>query len=172
MRYGLHHVSIRDVAQYGLQSSVVRRRVFDTLRFSERYRVLEDQVLGIRAAAAGYRFAYFDRVHVTYRVHGAHTSAAGASAPNAEVCAAAIGALRELLDSATWRPGVERALRKRIARELFWMLGYACQWAGGQQGAALRSFREAMHLWPWSPRMWKTYLLCLMRSRLSNRLGE
>ena len=53
----------------GLQNSVIRRRVFDCLRFETASRnEAEDQVFVIRAIAAGFRLAYFVDVHHVYHV--------------------------------------------------------------------------------------------------------
>jgi glycosyltransferase involved in cell wall biosynthesis len=152
----------------GLQNSVLRRQVFDRLRFEWKSRnEAEDQLFAIRAVSAGIRLAYFDAVHLRYHVHGGNSSGS------------AKGITVEKL-SRVYRPLVQgyerlpleipldaverRALRKRIAKELFWHLGYSGYWAAGAHSLALEAFRDALSAWPWDILQWKTYLLALARS--------
>ena len=54
------------------------KTLFDNYRFNAELRnEAEDQVIVIWALASGYRFAYFDNVHVVYHVHDANSSLAG-----------------------------------------------------------------------------------------------
>jgi len=58
----------------------------------------------------------------------------------------------------------QRALKRRLGRELFWHLGYAGYWATGERRQAVAVFARALRTWPWNVLQWKTYLLALMRT--------
>src|SRR5262249_36291930 len=59
----------------GLQNSMIRRSVFEREGFSERFRVVEDELFFIRFLVRGGRVAYYREPHVVYRVHEANSSA-------------------------------------------------------------------------------------------------
>src|SRR5438876_6417290 len=68
---------ILDGLYCGLQNSVMRRPVLEGYRFATHLRnEAEDQVVVIRSLKMGFRFAYFDKVHVIYSVHGENSSGA------------------------------------------------------------------------------------------------
>jgi hypothetical protein len=137
----------------GLQNSLLRRAVFDRLRFDADSRnEAEDQVFAIRALSAGFRMAYIDEVLVRYYVHAANSSGSSKrldvrrrEALFEELVAGYARLREELVLTSTAR----RALRKRLGRELFWNLGYSTLWAAGERRAALRAYRAALREWPW-----------------------
>jgi glycosyltransferase involved in cell wall biosynthesis len=158
LRYGLY---------CGLQNSVVRRSVFDAVRFQTSYRnEAEDQLFLIRALKRGHRLGYLDDVHVQYQVHDANSSAS-AIGQNAEhrlrVHQPVARGFEDLMSEFDWSPGERRALLKRIQREHFWHIGYAILWQNGRRVEALDAFRRGLRFWPWSPPAWKTYLLARLR---------
>lgn len=48
----------------GLQVSVIRRKVFSTMKFDETIFCVEDQLTPLEAIASGFRLAYLNKVHV------------------------------------------------------------------------------------------------------------
>jgi glycosyltransferase involved in cell wall biosynthesis len=152
----------------GLQNSVIRRRVFESMRFEWRARnEAEDQLVVIRSLLSGYRFAYLDSVHVIYRIHEANSSA---SAENGRI-ERRTAIQRSLLDGyeglareLTLSRRERQALRRRLAREYFWLLGYALQWQHGRRHEALASFRRGIAYAPWNLAYWKTYVGALART--------
>jgi glycosyltransferase involved in cell wall biosynthesis len=151
----------------GLQNSVMRRRVFERRRFWPDYRVVEDELFVVRLLAEGGTFAYYDDVHVIYRVHGDNSSGSAAVADSAKtlkIYEEMIRGFERIGDEVPLPPTSRRALTRRLATDRFWGLGYSSQWRGGDRPAALRSYRRALGEWPWSARMWKTYALALIRS--------
>jgi glycosyltransferase involved in cell wall biosynthesis len=160
----------------GLQNSVLRREVFDGLRFAANRHnssSAEDQLFVIRSLARGCKFSYYDAVHVIYRVHKCNSSAAG-SVRNLERQSLALRLLTEgyerILNECDWESAERRALRRRLQQEYFWKLGYATLWEAGQRIEALQMFRRGLHYWPWDWRCWKTYALALTRCYMSSKV--
>jgi hypothetical protein len=151
----------------GLQNSVIRRTVFRERRFWPEYLVVEDVLFLIRFLAEGGRIAYFDDVHVIYRVHADNSSAsASGHTPSRQVriFSEKVLGLERVAREAPLRQSDRRKLRQRLAHERFWGLGYAGYWQGGHPQEARTCYRAALREWPWSPAMWKTYLGSLIRS--------
>ena len=162
IRYGLY---------CGLQNSVIRRRVFDERVFAAAFRneAVGDQLFAIRAALAGYGFAYIDDIHVVYRVHEANSSAAGIDMAFEKRLMISLDLARgyeELLADATLAPAQARAVKQRLNREYFWHAGYALLWQHGQRRDALEMFTRGIRVWPWNLACWKTYILALIRVQM------
>jgi glycosyltransferase involved in cell wall biosynthesis len=155
----------------GLQNSVIRRRVFADRRFCVRPRhEAEDQLVVVRALAAGHRLAYYDRVHVVYHVHGGNSSAAGSGSSlekRLRIMEELTRGYEELRGQVRLTPAEGRALGRRLGREYFWNLGYALLWQNGRRGEALAMFRRGLRAWPWDIGCWKTYALARLRTRLA-----
>jgi glycosyltransferase involved in cell wall biosynthesis len=152
----------------GLQNSVIRSRVFESYRFDAALRNEgEDQVVVIWALASGFKFAYFDNVHVVYNVHDSNSSSASLSLPvekQKRLHEALIAGFERLKTIAPLSAAERSALAKRLGEEHFWHLGYATHWMHGDKKAALASFRRGIAAWPWDWRFYKTYGLALIRS--------
>jgi glycosyltransferase involved in cell wall biosynthesis len=159
----------------GLQNSVIRRTVFANLRFrAEARNEAEDQVFLIRAIAAGFRLAYFDRVHHVYHVHEANSSgsARGLSVERqARIYEDLIRGFDELPSLVPLTPAQQRALNGKLAREYFWHLGYATYWNAGRRREAVRAYERALKLAPLNLRYWKSYLTARMRMLSGARTG-
>jgi glycosyltransferase involved in cell wall biosynthesis len=156
----------------GLQNSVVRARVFDNLRFESCHRnEAEDQLVVARAADSGVVFGYFREVHLIYAVHEGNSSASALS----------IGLDRQVRVIRDQIDGFERyaanrggglalrerlALKRRLGRDYFWVLGYALFWENKRRREALAMFRKGLEKWPWNLAFWKTYLLSLARTAI------
>lgn len=152
----------------GLQNSVIRREVFEALRFhTEFHNEAEDQVFVVRALVAGFRFAYIDAVHHVYHIHEANSSGSSRDLPfekQVRIYSELIRGFEELPRQVQLTPGQQRALDGRLSREYFWHLGFATYWRSGRQREALAAYRRGLGLAPWHWRYWKTYLLALARS--------
>jgi len=155
--------------QNGFPVSVVRRRLFDDgLRIPE-LDVGEDRCLSIQALKRGAVVAYFDDIHMIARIHTSHTSSAGQTKPLAQHLAVErqlIAAYESLAGSEAFDTRERRALRRKIAEERFWMLGYNLFWQHGRGGEALHEYQGALRMWHWNPWMWKTFLLAGLRLAL------
>ena len=152
----------------GLQNSVLRAEIFSDYRFDyETRNEAEDQLVVIRMLLAGRVFAYFNNVHVDYKVHDANSSAAARNqdlARQERVLRLMIDGYERLYRESGFPRVVRRALRQRIARDCFWSQGYATLWTAGKQRQALQLFRRGLRYWPWDLRCWKTMLASTLRT--------
>jgi glycosyltransferase involved in cell wall biosynthesis len=157
----------------GLQNSVIRRSVFDTDRFESVSRnEAEDQLAVIRSLTRGDRFAFLHNVHVIYTIHSGNSSASahnGCFDRKLAVQRVLLARLERLQYEVPLTPRERRALRQRLSREHFWLLGYALQWSNGRRNEALASFRRGISYAPWNLGYWKTYLGALARTRLGSK---
>jgi glycosyltransferase involved in cell wall biosynthesis len=154
----------------GLQVSVLRRRIFNQLRFVAHYRnECEDQVFVIRALKAGFRLGYFDNIHLHYYVHEGNSSLAAKTVElekRINTVRWLIRGYQELTDQVTLTPTEAQALARRLGRDYFWSLGYNVYWQYGYPQEALAMFRQGLHYWPREWRTWKTYLTSLLKVKL------
>ena len=153
----------------GLQNSVLHRRLFASDRFWEEYKVVDDVLFVVRRLAEGARLAYFDDVHVIYRVHQENSSASatGASAERLlPVFQEQVRGMERVKREVALPAGARRALDRRLAHLYFWHLGYAGYWPRGDREEALKAFSAALRLTPGDLRMWKTYVPRLLAARL------
>jgi len=155
-----------------LQTSVIRKEVFDGHRFVDGYRNEgEDELFPIRAMKRGHRLAYFDDVHLVYRMHpdNSSSSAIGISVEkHLRVTAAAARGYRELGEQVDLTADERKALRQRLANEYFWKRGYALLWQSGRAGEAWGEFRTGLGWWWRDPGMWKTLAACVARRLTGN----
>ena len=150
----------------GPQCSVIRTQVFRRLQFDSRCRVGEDQILVNQALASGGRFGYFDRVHVEYRVHDENSSASAVGQSldrRLRITRDMIAGYERLLADTPLRKAERRAVRRRLSRDKFWLLGYALLWQNGDRHGAMAAFHHGLAQWPWDWRCWKTYAACSVR---------
>jgi GT2 family glycosyltransferase len=152
----------------GLQNSVIRRSVFDGYRFEAKSRnEAEDQLLVLRALAAGHCLAYFDAVHVVYRVHNANSSGAAQGASlerRLQIYQALVRGFESLRNEVQLTRLQQRELNRRIAHEYFWNLGYVLLWQTNRRKEALAMFQQGLRNWPWNWRCWKTYCGAALRT--------
>jgi hypothetical protein len=126
----------------------------------------EDQVAVIRALKQGRRFAYFEDVHVVYRVHDQNSSAASSATSlerQLKIYSTAVKGFESLLADLTWNSREARAWAKRLSRLHFWQIGYAILLRNGRSHEALAAFRKGIRIWPWDWRYWKTYCIAAIR---------
>jgi glycosyltransferase involved in cell wall biosynthesis len=152
----------------GLQNSMIRRHVFGDRRFCTRYRnEAEDQLIVIRALAAGHRFAYLDNVHVIYQVHGDNSSGSALQASldkRLQLIRAMIQGYEDLRGELPLSAAERLALARRLGQDWFWSLGYNLLWQSGNRQEGLAAFRRGLRIFPWDLRCWKTYILSWFRS--------
>ena len=146
----------------GLQNSVIRREVFNGRRFWAGYRVTEDVQFLVRELVRGTRVGYVRDVQVVYRVHDDNSSASvagGGAQKLLPVFEEQVRGLQALRDGLPLGAEDRSALTQRLAHVMFWHLGYEGYLKVGRRSDALDAYRRALRLWPWSLRMWKTYLV-------------
>jgi glycosyltransferase involved in cell wall biosynthesis len=151
----------------GLQNSVIRRSFFQDRRFvTEFYNEAEDQAVIPRAIYAGMRFAYFDNVHVEYRVHDSNSSGS-ATVMNFPKKEKLIKGLIEGFENLPKQieigePGMRR-LRERLADLYMWQLGYSVYWKWGKARLSRSAYWRAIKLNPSRLEYWKTLLVSYLK---------
>jgi hypothetical protein len=163
--------AFRDGLYCGLQNSVIRRSVFDGVRFDAASRnEAEDQLFVIRSLKRGHRMGYLEAIHVQYHVHDANSSAPDPTQGverQLRVYRPLVRGFQALQSEFEWSAAERRELARRIGQDHFWHIGYAVLWQGGRKAEALQAYREGLRSWPWSLSWWKTYALARLRVAFS-----
>jgi glycosyltransferase involved in cell wall biosynthesis len=156
----------------GLQNSVIRRSFFQNRRFvTAFYNEAEDQAVIPRAIHAGMRFAYFNKVHVEYRVHDSN-SCGSATVMNFSKKEKLIKGLIEGFENLPQQidiggPGMRR-LKARLAELYMWQLGYSTYAVYGRIGLARKAYMKAIKLNPTKLQYWKTLLCSYIKPQSMN----
>lgn len=153
-------IAINDSLYCGLQTSVIRRSVFENRRLPP-FRVGEDQLFALMAVADGVRLACIDHVHVVYRKHQGSTCCSESKGWRENVTSrqTLIRALSTALDEAGLSRWETNQLRKRLNRDVFWGVGYPMQ-SNGCTKEAMAEYLRALRLWPFRINQYKTMLGC------------
>jgi glycosyltransferase involved in cell wall biosynthesis len=151
----------------GLQCSVIRRSVFENYRFDAASRnEAVDQLFVVESLVNGHRLAYFDAVHLVYRIHDQNSSAAGTPSleKHCKLIQSLVDGYTRLADRIPLTSSQQKALDRRLGREYFWHLGYVLlqQPAHAQTGRAFM-WRAICH-WPTNIAFWKTYGIARLRA--------
>ena len=115
----------------------------------------------LELAAVRPRVGHLQRYHVTYWAHGDNvTDCAGTHTParRARVGEARAEYYRAALRRVPLSASQRLAMRRKLANNMFWLVGYSGYLAQGDTANARRCFREAISLWPSNLRYWKTAL--------------
>lgn len=142
----------------GLRVSLVRRRIFDRVKFPS-FRIGEDQALYILAHSQGVRFGYLSTVQATAYVHDTNISdVSGKQGPDKSISVskelfAALQSVSDLPLEGTER----RALNRRIAKICVWNIGYRYALAKNYS-SAIKFMAKGIALYPWNVWFWKTYM--------------
>ncbi len=150
----------------GLQSSVLRRKVFERLRLPL-YRVSEDEAFAVSTLKAGCRLGYLNAVHVDCHTHDDNCSATRPQEDidrSLRVLRTMIQVYEDLGAQLPLSVSERRAVDQRLGREYFWQLGYSLLWQNGRRDEALEMYRRGLRRWPWDWRCWKTYFLARWRT--------
>ena len=160
---------IRTGLRSSLQVSLIRRDVFDRVRMRTDLRNGEDRFFVIRCLKSGVTFVRSPEVTVHYRLHAGHSSCAGAHDPEkvVQVYESIVRGYADLRSELPFTADEHAVLRRRLAREMFWNLGYNGHQQSGRTRTALALYRQALVLDPLRPKMWKTYLMTLARTGLT-----
>lgn len=146
-----------DGLRSGFQNSVIRHTVFKNLRLDERFNIGEDQIFVIHALKKGFIFAYFDDIHVLYRVHNDNLTAANKDSvdKSVKVCLNLINSLKSLKSELTfWE---RKFLYRRLSMIYFWNIGYFL-YIKGYINEALTYFKKGILYWIFDFKYWKTYI--------------
>lgn len=168
---GITVVALGPGLRCGLHSSVIKRTVFEHVRFRTDLPNGEDRFFAIRALKAGATVGYFDNVHQNYRIHTANSSAVAESDSvehRLRVYSSLAKGYEGLFEELDLDAQETTALRQQIATLYFWDVGYSILAQAGRLREATGFYRKARSWWPWTWRMWKTYLLARTRIALSS----
>ncbi len=159
--------TLRNGGLAGLQSSVVRRQVFDRLRFQPAA-FFEDRIAIMRAVAMGIRFGYLEDVHVIVYTHGENVSFASNKAIESRLASMRcyLAALEALEQEFALSRRELRALRAKRAEESFWNTGYFLA-QHGRYRDALDWMRYGLRCCPGNFWYWKTYLATAVKAMMA-----
>ncbi|MDB4540236.1 glycosyltransferase family 2 protein [bacterium] len=153
----------------GLPLSVMRRHVIEKTSMDATHRNGEDRMFLIRAVKHGIKIAILHRIHYIFLQHNGNSSAAALTITREKKLAiykAISAGYRKLDDDLHLSKKERRALHKRVAKDLFWCVGYEINWEAGHHSEAFEAFSEALALSPLNLAMRKTYFLCLFKAKL------
>ena len=150
----------------GLQNSVLKREVLEAHLLPD-FRVGEDRLFIIMALKSGFKMAFIDAIHVRYHVHGENISDTNKKELDFEK---RIRALEQLIASKKSLPNLvqlnskeRQAFKKQLSRELFWELGYSLYQDSGELYKAMKCYLEAIYLYPYTPKYYKTLAGSIIR---------
>ncbi len=151
-----------DGLRCGFQNSVIRHSVFKTLRIDERFKIGEDQIFIIHALKKGFVFAYFDDIHVLYRVHSDNLTAAtkGSLDKTVRVSLDLINALESIKSELNSRE--KKFLYRRLSKIYFWNIGYPL-YINGYINEALTYLTRGIRYCFFDVTYWKTYLRVMIK---------
>jgi len=154
---GLMEAAVRQGICVALQSSVVRRDVFESLRFHEGLFAGEDWLLTLEAIGRGVRFGFVDQVHFTYRPQPDGMSAPATSTTPIDRLAACLDLARvcRILPSRTSLSRTARnALRSKLASLYAEQIAKGIYWRIGDFGSAQTYLTKSLALLPGNLRLW------------------
>lgn len=145
----------------GLQNSVMRVGIFDKMMLPE-FRIGEDRLFIAMALKKGFKFAFIDDIHVYYIVHSGNISDTNISEDN---LSKRISIMKQLIESYEQTPkyipnltkSEIKALKFRLADDVFWKLGYSLQWQNGLREDAINSYKKGLKLAPFRFTFWKSF---------------
>lgn len=145
-----------------LQVSVIRKKVLDKIRFEESLYAVEDRLLPLEAIAAGFRFAFIKKTHLTRYIHKHNISLCSLDKPKDDILKIhkEMGKLYKIIplkiNLSKKQMGI---LNVKLANLYFWSIGYNCYLALGNREKAKEYFLKALSLNPFDLRYWKVYFL-------------
>jgi glycosyltransferase involved in cell wall biosynthesis len=141
------------------QTVVGRAEVLRRIAWDETVRAGTDCLYMLELAALKPRVGHLQRYHVTYWAHGGNlTDCTGTHTAErrAAVGEAFADYYRAALKRLPLSDAQRRALRRKLANHLFWLVGYSGYLSQGDVANARRCFVQAIGLWPSNLGYWKT----------------
>ena len=174
-KLNLNKITDSNVAAFAMQSyfpctfpgSVFKSEVFDANKIPP-FNVAEDLVFIIRLLAQGFKFAYYNNIHLLYQVHNQNTSI---PAPENIKIQKLIrhweqhfDAFLSLQKENVLTPELMKLLKKSVAKKMFWEFSYNMILENDPENA-FRFFRKAIGLDPLNLSFRKTYLMSKLKHR-------
>jgi glycosyltransferase involved in cell wall biosynthesis len=156
--------------QHGLyaacQSSVMRKRLFETTTFDEDLQATEDWLFALEIIYKGYRLAYLNDVHFTYVLHP-HSISANPRSKTVHENLMVYEEFEKFYQIVPQRMALTRAqqlvVRKRLADMYFWFFCRSGYLRLGDYRTAHRYLSKCIRLTPLRVLFWREYLLNMMR---------
>lgn len=156
--------------QYGLyaacQSSVMRRRLFETTSFDEDLQATEDWLFALEIVYKGYKIGYVDDVHFTYVLHP-HSISANPKSKTVGENLAVYEEFEKFYEIVPRRMLLNRSqqlvVRRRLADMYFWFFCRGGYLRIGDYRNAHRYLSKCIRLRPLRLLFWREYLLNLVR---------
>ena len=158
------------IIRYGtpgaLHCMVYRRKVFSRLRFNPGYRTVWDRIALMQMVFQDRRFAYFDDIHLIYRVHTENISTVKAHGNQKKLEKSAkvlIQAYKEfLIEISNPHSMYVPVVKKKIAEFYAWYLGSVLV-DQNRFKEAVRCFEKAVLYDPLNPLYYKSYLSTIVK---------
>ncbi|WP_334031660.1 glycosyltransferase family 2 protein [Alteromonas sp. P256] len=156
--------------QYGIeacfQCSVVKREVLSEVPIRP-YRIGEDRLFITEAIKSEIVIAYLNEVTVIYNIHDSNISDTDKSANLSSRVNINLHLIQSYVDTlnfiSNFTKKEKRAIRKKIADELFWGVGYSLYWQSDKPRKAFKYFFKAFKYYNLSLSYYKTTVLCFIR---------
>jgi glycosyltransferase involved in cell wall biosynthesis len=164
----LFRCALNDGLWAGLQNTVIRAELFDGYRFDASRRNAEDRLFVLRQILAGRGIGWLEQPHVLYRIHQANSSSAGSAQKPGQrinVARAVVAVYEQLLSELPADHPDRDELRRTVARETAYTLGYNALRAAGHHDQALAAYRRSIAVWPWDWRYWWSCAVACLRAR-------
>jgi glycosyltransferase involved in cell wall biosynthesis len=162
---------LREPINAGFQNSVIRSRLFHTLKIPP-YRIGEDRHLVICALARGFKLAYIDKANVIYHVHDNNISDTNSEETSYDkklfVQQELLTCYEDLLSQGLLNKPLTKAMRNECANLLFWHIGYQVYAPQKQPQLAISNMFAALRYRPVHLKFYKTlfaYLIKLLLKR-------
>ncbi len=156
--------------QYGLyaacQSSVMRRRLFESTSFDEDLQATEDWLFALEIIYKGHRIGYVDDVHFTYVLHP-HSISANPRSKTVRENLAVYEEFEKFYEIVPQRMVLNRdqqlVVKRRLADMYFWFFCRGGYLLIGDYRTAHRYLSKCIRLRPLRMLFWREYLLNMMR---------
>lgn len=170
----LHIINDRRAALYSIQNgieacfqcSVVKREVLSKVPIRP-YRIGEDRLFITEAIKSEVVIAYINEVTVIYNIHDSNISDTDKSANLPSRLSKNLLLIQSYADTLkfvnNFTKTEKRAIRKKIANELFWGIGYSLYWQSDKPSQAFRYFFKAFEYYSFSLSYYKTTVLCFIK---------
>jgi len=140
----------------GLHSSLIRRRVFETVKMRSDLRNGEDRFFPIRAIKYGFKLGYVTEVQEIYRIHSGNTSAVGDKSVDHKlrVYENLLRGYRDLFFEIKMTHEEKKILKRKISDIQYWIIGYSLLWKSGRYKNSFRWLVRGAWNDKWNLKKW------------------
>ena len=158
---------------FGFPLSIMRKSVFEAVELKTNVRNGEDRMFLLRTIKAGFTLAVLHRMHYIFVKHAGNSSAASVDmnwSGKQRVYQAVISGYAGLLADLDLTVEETKAIKKRIAEDLFWKIGYHLHWNAGRIQEAFRFFKLAANADPRNLKLRKSMLTFYLKNSIRSFL--